>query len=694
MWIRDQWFTLLPSEVLDKMPMSERLKACSHVWRAITRDRDVWAIIETGADCLTEGKLELCYQESPPVRQADIEWLQKELEEQLRDRVIVEVEQAEVVQSSRAFVIHNQETDKRRLIVDLRSPNKVCVVPSVKLETLVSVVAALVLPGSWMVTLDIHHAYHGLLLADKWLPLLGFNILGRHFLSRSVCFGWAAAPWCWTSVMRAIVSYLREDCHLTVTAYMDDILLVGKSAEEALAARTTVVELLAALGLKLSKKGQWEPAQSVTYLGLVVSASGEEPTFSVSEKSRKTVTEMAMALLRRIQRDPRRRVPVKILAKLAGKIMSLSLGMRQARLRTRALYDCIALKRSWRSWVVVSLLAVEDLEWLARLSLDAEEEWSRISMARFSKREAVTVWSDASSKAYGGVLGYPRLVEKSSLRALGSVVQVLEGQNVTHGEFVGEDFHRHIGFKELEAIRLVLEAFGPRVDGKRVVLYCDNHAVVRIANSGCSRSKLLAASVRKLWLHCIQRKITLEVEWVPTDLNISDAASRMKVAHDWLLDRGVFQDLQRRWGSFDIDLFASERCHQIRRFVTRHQQKGAYSVDAFTLDWAEFRLCWINPPWSLIPRVLAHLAECADSRSVDAVVVTPMWPSQWWYQRLVAMSVDSVILGWSDECCWRMDQVSGVRTLPEPSRSRRWRLVAHRVHLSGKYQRGVKQVVI
>ncbi len=67
----------------------------------------------------------------------------------------------------------------------------------------------------------------------------------------------------------------------------------------------------------------------------------------------------------------------------------------------------------------------------------------------------------------------------------------------------------------------------------------------------------------------MERDITLSVEWVPRELNsLADELSKFIISSDWMLSRRVFRQVEERWGSHSVDLFASDVNFQCARFYS------------------------------------------------------------------------------------------------------------------------------
>jgi hypothetical protein len=116
---------------------------------------------------------------------------------------------------------------------------------------------------------------------------------------------------------------------------------------------------------------------------------------------------------------------------------------------------------------------------------------------------------------------------------------------------------------------------------------------------------------------------------VPREQNQeADALSKAPDADDWQLRPELFEQLSRRHGPFEVDLFASELNCQVATYSRWHTPTTA-GVNAFAHRWG--RAAWCCPPPTLTGRVLAHAQDCG----ARMCLVVPLWPNQKWWHRLV-----------------------------------------------------------
>jgi hypothetical protein len=128
-------------------------------------------------------------------------------------------------------------------------------------------IAGLARQGWWAVTFDLEDAYHVLGIHPESRRWLGFRFQGK-FYRFVLPFGLKHAPWFFTKLMKAVVTYWRG-MGVFVIIYLDDICVLAPTREETLRVRDTIIEpTLQRFGLKRNiTKGEWNPVQTVILLG-------------------------------------------------------------------------------------------------------------------------------------------------------------------------------------------------------------------------------------------------------------------------------------------------------------------------------------------------------------------------------------------------------------------------------------------
>ena len=231
----------------------------------------------------------------------------------------------------------------------------------------------------------------------------------------------------------------------------------------------------------------------------------------------------------------------------------------------------------------------------------------------------ITLFSDASTKGWGGVYGN---------QSAGGRWNLVECEN-------------HINYLELLAAYYTLLSFCKGKEKVHVRLMVDNTTAVACINKMGSKTEKLNDLTRIIWLWCKDRGIYLSAAHVPGSLNIiADKESRtFNEDTEWMLKRNIFHCLTASFGPMSIDLFASRLNHQLPRYISWRPDPQAHSVDAFTFDWSS---CYgyIFPPFSLLSSVLQKL----EAEQAQAVVICPMWTTQAWFPKLLKLLVDNPVI--------------------------------------------------
>ena len=89
--------------------------------------------------------------------------------------------------------------------------------------------------------------------------------------------------------------------------------------------------------------------------------------------------------------------------------------------------------------------------------------------------------------------------------------------------------------KELIPIVLACRIWGRRWMGKRIVVFCDNEAVVEMLGTGYSREPNLMHLLRYIFLVAAFNELLVRAMWIPGSTNkVADAISRNNMAMFWL----------------------------------------------------------------------------------------------------------------------------------------------------------------
>ena len=235
--------------------------------------------------------------------------------------------------------------------------------------------------------------------------------------------------------------------------------------------------------------------------------------------------------------------------------------------------------------------------WLTELaSFNGQNIWHSPAAVR-------VVYSDASHSGYGGYM-------------------VEHGCQVAHGLWTIEEALESSTWRELRAVRLILESLVPKLQNERVRWFTDNQNVAHILAVG-SKKPSLQTEVLAIFATAMSNQVRIEAEWIPRDLNQkADYISRINNYDDWSIDHSIFRWLDMKWGPHTVDRFASHYSAQLEHFNSRFWNPGSEAMDAFTCNWGDENN-WLCPPVYLVPQVIQHAKKCG----AKATLLVPEWPS-------------------------------------------------------------------
>jgi len=156
---------------------------------------------------------------------------------------------------------------------------------------------------------------------------------------------------------------------------------------------------------------------------------------------------------------------------------------------------------------------------------------------------------------------------------------VEHGNLVANGQWSLEDADQSSTWRELRAVRLVLDAFQKKLMNERIRWFSDNQNVVRIVQYG-SRQAALQSEALSIFTTCLRNNIRIEPEWIPRRENeLADYYSHIIDYDDYKLNPAVFQWLDALYGPHTVDRFANHVNTQMGRFNSRFWVPDTDAID-------------------------------------------------------------------------------------------------------------------
>ena len=131
-------------------------------------------------------------------------------------------------------------------------------------------------------------------------------------------------------------------------------------------------------------------------------------------------------------------------------------------------------------------------------------------------------------------------------QALGLTVE--HGCHIAHRAWLEDYTAKSSTWRELRAVRMVLESLVPKLKNECIRWFSDNHNVVRITDIGSKKPKLQEEAFA-VFSFAAQNLIRIEPQWIPCSENQpADYLSCLKDIDDWK----IFSQLDRLWGPIPL----------------------------------------------------------------------------------------------------------------------------------------------
>src|SRR5205823_14204249 len=125
-----------------------------------------------------------------------------------------------------------KKTGDLRPVIDLRKLNQYVKYSHFKMEGL-DLVRSIIRRGDFMVTIDLNQAFYHVPLAESQRQFFTFDFLNKRYYFTCLPFGLMTSPRIFTKILKPIIKMARAQ-GIRLVAYLDDLLLMASSKEEAM----------------------------------------------------------------------------------------------------------------------------------------------------------------------------------------------------------------------------------------------------------------------------------------------------------------------------------------------------------------------------------------------------------------------------------------------------------------------------
>ena len=601
--------------IVDQPFRAGSLKNNIHVWRKITNDPEILKLIN-GVHLTFDDKP---FQEKLPHEiqfSGTFENLVKKELQKFLDQGIIEpstLQQGDYL--SNLFARPKKSPGEIRLILNLKYLNLFVPTTHFKMETL-DIALKLMRPNMFLASIDLTNSFYHLLVKPRFRKFLKFSCMGQIYRFTSLPMGFKDSPRIFTKLMKVPLAFLRQHYGCIVVCYIDDILVLGHSKTQVQKSVSCVVNLLQMLGFHINaEKSEFEPTQCIEFLGFVLNST--DMSVSLTKEKTQKIIDLACQVLQQ------QSFTIRFLAKFLGNCVASFPAVEFGPYHTKEIEreKALALKHHNHDFEAEMSLS----EW----SIIHVQWWrDHIVGQKFSLvvppiKEQVHLFSDASTVGWG--VYFPLT------------------NSHTGGLWSTTEQAKHINELELFSILLGCQIYLKNLQDSTVHFHTDNQvALFCLRSQGSCRSPWCNKYTAKIMQFLENRNLHLIVSYVRLEDNVeSDHQSRV-FDHDleWSLPPDLFPVICQKWGTPQIDLFASRLNHQVPLYCSWKPDPHALATDAFSIDWNDFSLIYIYAPFSLLPRVintwqnhqeLQRRSPTNTRVQHNAIIVAPAWPSQPWF---------------------------------------------------------------
>ena len=477
-----------------------------------------------------------------------------------------------------------------------------------------------------------------------------------------------------TRVTQALLGCWRrckvKDVSWDATNYIDDMMpmIEGTFAGALeLSLRLMVEFIILGYSVNWNEKSTIVPTRYYCHIGVVLSSAKLRFTLPGSRVRK------LLKILNQVyaQAEIGGLVRAKIVAKLLGRLYSAAIVLgRAVAIMTRGITQTLAkmlgvpvatfytdlatlrciLKRIWGGYVIWTVAAQQDLCFWLQVEFAAL--WAPFSHDRMAQDVKAWVANPLSGRVADDVRVFA--VDTSNVASGGGEFlrdgSLWRMQSNMIVRLTDDEVEESSTLRELRGADRLDIAVIP-AECKKAVVVVDSQASEQALLHG-SKVKAIMRVVRSIYLRQLKHNRVLWPVWVRRSHEIiskfCDVKSRVRDSHAFVTAPAIFYRAnaiaRKLWGrGFQLDVCADMHnvqpvdCRDRLPFFSQWLSPWTSAVDMFQADWRH-TVNWCNPPFALIPRVLALLR----AQKAVAAVLLPLGSRAWW-QRQVGRGAPGVL---------------------------------------------------
>lgn len=356
--------------------------------------------------------------------------------------------------------------------------------------------------GSHLVKLDIQSAFRLIPLHPDDFSLMGMCHKGDYYVDKALPFGCAISCALFEK-FSCFLEWCAKECSSSqnLVHYLDDFCGAEVTYENAKVLLQSILDLFESLGVPIAQEKVEGPATCLKFLGLEVDTVAMEvrlPTDKING---------LLSVINDVLNN-KSKITLKELQSLLGKLNFACRAVVPGRAFSRRLIDATCHAKQPHHRIRITAAMRDDLGVWKEFLQDFNGRSLMLSKA-WVDSEALALYTDAAANS-----GYGAFFE---------------------GHWVSGSWPNNwllqdapdITVKELFPIVLALQLWARQFTNQKVIMFCDNQAVVQIINKQSSRSPVVMSLVRLLVLTCLQCNVLFRAKHIPGYTNcMADCLSR------------------------------------------------------------------------------------------------------------------------------------------------------------------------
>ena len=361
--------------------------------------------------------------------------------------------------------------------------------------------------GAFLAKIDLKTAFRLIPVAKKDWELLGIHWRDAFYVDKQLPFGLRSAPFLFNELATAIHWVLEHNYQIpSLIHYLDDFLLVAQSETTASQNKATMLSLCSRLSIPLSWDKVEGPTTCLSFLGIEIDTVRWElrlPQEKLTELIHLLTTWSSTTKCTKRQ-----------LLSLIGKLNFATKVIPAGRIFLRRLINRSTAVDAMHHHLYLNAEARADIAWWL-IFLPRWNGRAPILQPKWTLSSTLQLFTDAS-----GSHGFGAYYQGAWFRG-----SWLPHQQLNPATGIS------IAWQELYAIVAAAAAWGKAWTGRRIMVHCDNQAVVDIWDHYTSKSPTIMCLVRTLHLIAATNNFHIRISHIQgVDNSIADALSRGRIS--------------------------------------------------------------------------------------------------------------------------------------------------------------------